>query len=220
MSVSMNPTATNGVISGLILTQSTGAVHIRRPTQEELINAKRRVDEKRRVAFSCAPGFDGAISFPPIPECDIQEYHRNVERLDQVLSSIEKYIHFAFAVLKKEEIVERMFTMMASVKIQMEELKKPNPRYVLELHAIRGMIQEVDNMDKGLKAVLQRTQAQVMPPDGATSAPQLPPQPPSAATNHDLPQGDESAPSPEGATPHHESLSEVVRIAMAKLEIR
>ena len=72
---------------------------------------------------------------------------------------------------------------MASVKIQIEELKKPNPRYVLELHTIRGMIQEADNMDKGLKAVLQRTQAQAqMPPGGVPSAPQPPPpQPPSAA---------------------------------------
>ncbi len=45
---------------------------------------------------------------------------------------------------------------MASAKSQLEELKKPNPRYVLELHTIRGMIQEADNMDKGLKAVLQK----------------------------------------------------------------
>ncbi len=45
---------------------------------------------------------------------------------------------------------------MASAKSQLEELKKPNPRYALELHTIRGMIQEADNMDKGLKAVLQK----------------------------------------------------------------
>ena len=47
-----------------------------------------------------------------MPESEIQEYHRNVERLDQVLANIEKYIYFAFAVLK-EEIVERMFTMLS-----------------------------------------------------------------------------------------------------------
>jgi hypothetical protein len=46
MSVSMNPAAMNGDPSG---NQST----IRRPTSEELINAKRRVDEKKRMAFSC-----------------------------------------------------------------------------------------------------------------------------------------------------------------------
>ena len=66
---------------------------------------------------------------------------------------------------------------MASVKVQMEELKKPYPRYVLELHSIRGMIQEADNMDKELKAVLQ-----TMPPSGAPSPPHPPPHPPSAGT--------------------------------------
>ena len=45
MSVSMNPTSMNGVSSG---SQST----IRRPSNEELINAKRWVDEKKRMAFS------------------------------------------------------------------------------------------------------------------------------------------------------------------------
>ena len=43
---------------------------------------------------------------------------------------------------------------MASARAQLEELRKPNPRYVLELHSIRGMIQEADNMDKGLMTVL------------------------------------------------------------------
>ena len=62
---------------------------------------------------------------------------------------------------------------MASARAQLEELKKPNPRYVLELHTIRGMIQEADNMDKGLKTVLGiRSQGPMMP-----SAPQPPPQP-------------------------------------------
>jgi hypothetical protein len=51
--VSTKPAAMNGVPSGLILTQSTGAVPLRRPTQEDLINAKRRVDEMKREAFSC-----------------------------------------------------------------------------------------------------------------------------------------------------------------------
>ena len=31
------------------------------------------------------------------PESDTQEYRCNLERLDQVLVNIEKYIHFAFA---------------------------------------------------------------------------------------------------------------------------
>ncbi len=43
---------------------------------------------------------------------------------------------------------------MASTKFQLEESKKPNPRYALELRTIRGMIQEADNMDKGLRTDL------------------------------------------------------------------
>jgi hypothetical protein len=40
---------------------------------------------------------------------------------------------------------------MVSTRAQLEELKTLNPRYVLELHTIRGMIQEADYMDKELK---------------------------------------------------------------------
>jgi hypothetical protein len=43
---------------------------------------------------------------------------------------------------------------MASTKFQLEENKKLNPRYLLELHTIKGMIQEADSMDKGLRTVL------------------------------------------------------------------
>ena len=49
--VSTKPAAVNGVPSGFTLTQSTGAV--RHPTEEDLINARRRVDDMKRVAFSC-----------------------------------------------------------------------------------------------------------------------------------------------------------------------
>jgi len=153
MSVPMHPIAINGV----------GAVQVRRPSNEELISAKRWVDEQKRTAFS--RDFDGVARYPTIPESDIQEYHRNLERLDELLANIEKYIYVAFAVLKKDDVVQRMFTMMASSKVQLDELKKPKPRYVLELHTIRGMIQEADNMDKGLKTVLSmRAQPQMMPP--------------------------------------------------------
>src|SRR6266850_3020150 len=72
---------------------------------------------------------------------------------------------------------------MASVRAQLEELEKPNPRYVLELHTIRGMIQEADNMDKGLRAVLGiRTQVSMMPSGGVPSAPQPLPPPTSAVS--------------------------------------
>ena len=64
---------------------------------------------------------------------------------------------------------------MASTKFQLEESKKPNPRYVLELHTIRGMIQEADNMDKGLRTVLGLKLAA----QGNAPVPQQPQQPPS-----------------------------------------
>ncbi|KAI9512951.1 hypothetical protein F5148DRAFT_560177 [Russula earlei] len=180
MSVPMNPAAMNSVASGSILPQPAGPMQIRRPTAEEVVAAKRWVDEQKRMAFN--RDFDGVAGYPATPESDIQEYHRNLERLDHALANIEKYIHIAFAVLKKEDVVQRMFTMMASAKVQLEEFKKPKPRYVLELHTIRGMIQEADNMDKGLKTVLGlRMHPQMMPPGGVPSASQPPLQQPSAA---------------------------------------
>jgi hypothetical protein len=65
------------------------------------------------ICFHIAPDINGVASYAPIPESEIQEYHRHVEHLDQVLAGIEKYIYFAFAVLKQEEIVERMFTVVS-----------------------------------------------------------------------------------------------------------
>ena len=65
------------------------------------------------IGFRLVPSFDRVPLIQSIPESDIQEYQRNLERLDQVLVNIEKYIHFAFAALKKEEIVERLFNMVS-----------------------------------------------------------------------------------------------------------
>jgi hypothetical protein len=59
------------------------------------------------------PEFDGVAGYPTIPKSDILEYHRNLRRLDQTLANIEKYIHVAFAALKKEDVVHRMFTMVS-----------------------------------------------------------------------------------------------------------
>jgi hypothetical protein len=69
---------------------------------------------------------------------------------------------------------------MASTKYQLGEMTKPNPRFILELHTIRGMIQEADNMDKGLRTVLGIgvRQSGVAP---SNSAP--PPQPPQQPSN-------------------------------------
>lgn len=43
---------------------------------------------------------------------------------------------------------------MASITFQLEESKKPNPRYVLELNTIREMKQKADSMDRGLRELL------------------------------------------------------------------
>jgi hypothetical protein len=46
-----------------------------------------------RLIFSVfAPDFDQVADYSPIPESDIREYHRSVERPDQVLANIEKNI--------------------------------------------------------------------------------------------------------------------------------
>jgi hypothetical protein len=52
MPVSTNPADMNGVRSGSIFTQSPSVSQIRRPTQEDLIAAKRWIEEKKRMAFS------------------------------------------------------------------------------------------------------------------------------------------------------------------------
>jgi len=120
---------------------------------------------------------------------------------------------------------------MASTRAQLEELKKPKPRHVLELHIIRGMIQEADNMDKGLKIVLGfrlPTPLPPVPPGRIPSVPQPPPRPLSIGiprpiaqpTTPAAVQWDESISSPEEATSDGEGLfDEEVRIAMDKLRI-
>ena len=134
MSEPMNPDVVNSVTSSPIIYHSSGPMQIRKPTLEEVMVAKRWVDEQKKIAFSrglssrLRPsafliGFPSSIEFdgvadnpgPTIPECDIQEYRRNLERLDQVLSNIEKYIHIAFATLKKEDVVKRMFFMVSQL---------------------------------------------------------------------------------------------------------
>lgn len=57
--------------------------------------------------------FDGDAGYPTIPKGEIREHHRDLERLDQALRNIEKYIHIAFAALKKEDVVQRVFTMVS-----------------------------------------------------------------------------------------------------------
>ncbi|KAH9057865.1 hypothetical protein EDB87DRAFT_1628606 [Lactarius vividus] len=171
MSAPLTQGGMNVTASSSILTQPAGTIPMRRPTPEELASAKRWVDEQRRIAFNHS--FDG-VAGSPVPESDISEYTRNLERLDMVLGNIERYIHIAFAALRKEDVVRRMFAMMASTKSQLEENKKPKPRYVLELHTIRGMIQEADNMDKGLRTVLGLKLAT----QGSAPVPQQPQQPP------------------------------------------
>ncbi|KAI9451041.1 hypothetical protein BJY52DRAFT_1419286 [Lactarius psammicola] len=142
----------SGVASSSIFTQSAGAVPIRWPTAMEVTSAKRWVEEERRTAFNRS--FEAVAGYPPIPDSEIQEYIRNLERLDKVLNKIERYIHIAFAALKNEDVVRRMFTIMAFTKFQLEESKKPNPRYVLKLRTIREMVQKADNMDKSLRTGL------------------------------------------------------------------
>ena len=122
----------SSLASSSILTPSAGAVPIRRPTTEEVTSAKRWVDEQKRTAFnrssynhflnqspftnqshSLTSGFEGVGGYPPVPDSEIQEYNRNLERLDMVLINIERYIHVAFAALRKEDVVRRMFHMVS-----------------------------------------------------------------------------------------------------------
>ena len=53
---------------------------------------------------------DGVAGYP---ESEIQEYTRNLERLDRVLGNIEKYIYVSFVALGKGDVAQRMFTMVS-----------------------------------------------------------------------------------------------------------
>jgi hypothetical protein len=63
--------------------------------------------------FPLSLDFDGVAGYPPIPESKTQEYCYNLECLDQVLANIKRYISVAFAALKKEDVVQRMFHMVS-----------------------------------------------------------------------------------------------------------
>ena len=52
MSVPMNPAGVNSIGSGSVLPPSAGSMQIRKTTQEDLMAAKRWVDEQKRVAFN------------------------------------------------------------------------------------------------------------------------------------------------------------------------
>jgi hypothetical protein len=52
MTVPMNPAGVNSVASGSVLPQSAGPVQIRKLTTEEIMAAKRYVDEQKKKAFS------------------------------------------------------------------------------------------------------------------------------------------------------------------------
>ena len=61
MSVPMNPAGVNSIASGSVLPQSAGSMQIRRPTVEEIMAAKRWVDEQKKVAFS--RGQSGSLQY-------------------------------------------------------------------------------------------------------------------------------------------------------------
>jgi hypothetical protein len=64
---------------------------------------------------------------------------------------------------------------MAATKFQVKEMRNPHPRCALDIHTIRGMIQEADNMDKGLQTILgSRVQPFMMPPAACQHSYQTP----------------------------------------------
>ncbi|KAH8994812.1 hypothetical protein EDB92DRAFT_1943532 [Lactarius akahatsu] len=112
----------------------------------EIVHASRPADEMHDTPCG---SFMGVVGRPPVPDSAIHEYIRNLEYLDMVLGNIERYIHIAFGALEDEDVVRRMFTMVNG-PYQIPA----GGEYVLDLYAIRGIIQEADNMDQRLTAVL------------------------------------------------------------------
>ncbi|KAH9972697.1 hypothetical protein BGW80DRAFT_1312047 [Lactifluus volemus] len=124
----------------------------REPTREDIMFARRWVEELKRTAFVQLDGV--AIAGLSVPESDVAEYGRSLNRLDKVLGSIEQYIHIAFVKMKKDDLIRRFYHVMAATKYQLGEVNKRNPRFILGLYTIRVLTQEMDNLDKGLKAML------------------------------------------------------------------
>jgi hypothetical protein len=54
---------------------------------------------------------DGVSGYS-VSESDIPEYRQSLDRLDMVLAHIERYIHIAYATLKRDAFVRRMYTMV------------------------------------------------------------------------------------------------------------
>jgi hypothetical protein len=125
----------NRLVSNTSSARSGAAVSSRQPTAEELVVAKQLVEEQKRILVtdrSSSPhvvflfasafltrflflgaDFDGTAGHSPIRNEDIQEYIRNLQRLDQTLANIETYIHIAYATLRNPDIVRTLFNMVS-----------------------------------------------------------------------------------------------------------
>jgi hypothetical protein len=67
------------------------------------------------LTFVLVAEFDGvAVVSVSVPsESDVAEYGRNLDRLDKVLGSIEQYIHIAYASMKKDDVIRRVYHMVS-----------------------------------------------------------------------------------------------------------
>jgi hypothetical protein len=66
------------------------------------------------LTFVLVAEFDGvAVASLSVPESDVAEYGRNLDRLDKVLGSIEQYIHVAYASMKKDDVIRRVYHMVS-----------------------------------------------------------------------------------------------------------
>jgi hypothetical protein len=63
--------------------------------------------------LSLGEDFDKTATYSPDRDRDINEYKRNLQRLEMTLGNIESYIHIAFATLKNEDIVRTVFNMVS-----------------------------------------------------------------------------------------------------------
>jgi hypothetical protein len=66
------------------------------------------------LIFVLVAEFDGvAVARLSVPESDIAEYGRYLDRLDKVLGSIEQYILIAYAGINKGDVVRRLYHMVS-----------------------------------------------------------------------------------------------------------
>ena len=84
---------------------------------------------------------------------------------------IKKWIHYAFAAPKNEEVVEGMFKMVSHFTVRYASITTNTIGHIDKFQLELSELEHAEQEAKVLKAVLQKAQAHIMSPNGIPSAP-------------------------------------------------